>query len=176
VLATRRQIGYQIRNKLADLDVRVRSFFHEEELDGDPKHINQCDAQQAFTLLTLLAEPEDRVALRCWCGFGSPSLRSGAWARLRTYCHDQGISPRRALEAMDRGDLVLPQTGELLARFRLLTQRVAELTPLRGPDLLDAIFPQDLEWADPFRALAASFVVDDYDSDYLLDEVRTSVT
>lgn len=78
VLAPRRQLGYAVRDALNALGVFAHSFFHEEALEGNPTQIDHSDAQQAFALLTLLANPDDRVALSCWCGFGSTSLRSGA--------------------------------------------------------------------------------------------------
>lgn len=73
VLSPRRQRGYAIREALANLGTPAHSFFHEEALDGSPKALEDCPDLQAFTLLTLLANPEDRVALRCWCGFGCPT-------------------------------------------------------------------------------------------------------
>ncbi|MBC7076744.1 MAG: ATP-dependent helicase, partial [Synergistales bacterium] len=97
VLAPRRQLGYAVRNALNELGVFAHSFFHEEALDDER-------AQEAFTLLTLLANQEDRVALRCWCGFGSNSLLSGDWARLRQHCETSGDSPRVALERLASGD------------------------------------------------------------------------
>ncbi|MEH2005336.1 UvrD-helicase domain-containing protein [Nostoc sp.] len=91
VLAPRRKFGYAVRDELSKLGTPARSFFQEEILDNDPTNQTACRAEQAFTLLTLLANPEDRVALRCWCGFGSDSLRSGAWERLRIHC-EQSIA------------------------------------------------------------------------------------
>ena len=83
VLAPRRQFGYKVRDALQALGVNAHSFFHEQALDEE-------EAKQAFALLTLLANPDDRVALRCWCGFGSPSMRKNAWARLRSHCRSSG--------------------------------------------------------------------------------------
>lgn len=77
VLATRRKFGYALRDALNEAGVPAHSFFYEEALQGNPREPDGCQAQEAFTLLTLLADAEDRVALRAWCGFGSPSLRSG---------------------------------------------------------------------------------------------------
>ena len=57
VLAPRRQFGYAVRDASNALGVYAHSFFHEQALD-------KGDAQEAFTLLILLANPEDRVALR----------------------------------------------------------------------------------------------------------------
>lgn len=93
VLAPRRQFGYAIRDELNELDIPAHSFFHEEALEGNPRILDNCEAQQAYTLLTLLANPDDRVALRCWCGFGSASLRNGGWRSIRGYCEEHNQSP-----------------------------------------------------------------------------------
>ena len=96
VLAPRRQFGYGVRDALNAKGVKAISFFQDQALDGDPSDLAESRVQQAFTLLTLAANPEDRVALRCWCGFGSPNLRQEAWKRIRTLC--------------TKHDLTLPET------------------------------------------------------------------
>ncbi|MBN1666915.1 MAG: ATP-dependent helicase, partial [Anaerolineales bacterium] len=75
VLCPRRQFGYMLRDALAQRGVTAHSFFQEEILEGNPKQLGDSLAQQAFTLLNLLVNPNDPVTLRCWLGFGSPSLR-----------------------------------------------------------------------------------------------------
>jgi len=169
VLAPRRQLGYAVRDVLNALGVFAHSFFHEEALDED-------DAQQAFTLLTLLANPEDRVALRCWCGFGSPSLRSGAWARLRQHCETSGDTPRAALERLASADLTIPHTGPLVERFRELQRRLGALEGARGQPLVDAIFPADQEWAAPIRSLAARLEGDEFEPAKLREHLRIGIT
>jgi superfamily I DNA/RNA helicase len=169
VLAPRRQLGYAVRDALNALGVFAHSFFHEEALDED-------DAQQAFTLLTLLANPEDRVALRCWCGFGSTSLRTGAWARLRQHCETSGDSPRAALERLASGDLTIPHTGPLVERFRELQRRLGELAPLRGQALVDSLFPGDRDWTSFIRSLASTIEGDEFDAQELRETLRIGIT
>lgn len=169
VLAPRRQLGYAVRDALNALGVFAHSFFHEEALD-------ESDAQQAFTLLTLLANPEDRVALRCWCGFGSTSLRSGAWARLRAHCETSGETPRAALERLASGDLAIPHTGPLVERFRELQGRLGELTPVRGQALVDALFPGDRDWTSFIRSLASTIEGDEFDAQELREALRIGIT
>jgi superfamily I DNA/RNA helicase len=176
VLAPRRQLGYAVRDTLNALGVFAHSFFHEEALEGNPKHLDESGAQQAFTLLTLLADPEDRVALRCWCGFGSNSLLSGAWARLRQHCETSGESPRAALERLASGAVTIPRTGDLVERFRVLQQHFENLAGLRGQSLVDALFPDDQEWANPIRSLAARLEGDDFDAAALREHLRIGIT
>lgn len=175
VLAPRRQFGYAIRDALKSFGVSAHSFFNEEALDGDPKGAEESAAQQAMTLLTLLANPDDRVALRCWCGFGSPSLRSSAWQRLRTHCEASGESPRDVLQRLAIGELTIPRTGELIARFRELEANIKGLSGLRGPKLVEALFPESGDWAEPLRSMTAS-VDDDSAASDVLDSLRSGVT
>jgi len=152
VLTPRRQFGYAIRDALTAKGTPAHSFFQEEALEGDPKDLEASEAQQAFTLLTLLAHPNDRVALRAWCGFGSPSLNAGAWARIRAHCTKTGDAPRAALDQLDRGDLVLPNTGALLARYRALKAELARLAEGKGQALADLLFSETNPWAEPIRS------------------------
>lgn len=178
VLAPRRQFGYAIRDALNALGTPAHSFFQEEALDGDPKSLNECQAQQAFTLLNLLADPDDRVALRCWCGFGSPSLRSNAWKRLRSHCEATGQSPREALEEMAHGELTLPHCGGLVERFRLLQQELASLDGLQGAELIDALLPEHEEWAQLLRSAAEDMeeVDEELAAEKLRNGLRTAIS
>ena len=105
VLTPRRLLGYGIRDRIAEVGIRVHSFYHEEALEGE-------DAQRAFTLLSLLVDIDDRVALRWWLGAGSPSSRKNAYQRLRQHCEAAGISPRAVLEALEQGSLTLPDVRD----------------------------------------------------------------
>ncbi|GAB4249795.1 MAG: UvrD-helicase domain-containing protein [Thermoleophilia bacterium] len=174
VLTPRRRIGYPIRDALKNLGIPAHSFFYEEALEGDPKKLENAQAQQAFTLLTLLARPDDKVALRCWCGFGSSSLNSRAWTRLRQQCEATGNSPREVLEALLEGRLRIPQTVRLVNRYRELCDRLSQLQGLRGHHLFNALFPAGEEWAEGLRSLAPQN--DDYSAEDLMNMIRTAIT
>lgn len=176
VLAPRRQLGYAVRDALNGEGVPAHSFFHEEAFDGNPKKLNECEAQKVFTLLTLLAEPEDRVALRCWCGFGSSSLRAGAWSRLRGHCEETGESVSTALARLAGGSLRIAYTNPLIERYDILEQHMQELGGLRGSDLADALFPDDQDWAQPFRTVAATMEEDNFDASALRETLRIGIT
>ena len=170
VLAPRRHFGYKVRDALRALDIMAHSLFYEEELDKD-------EAKQAFALLTLMANPDDRVALRCWCGFGSPSMRSNAWARLRSHCESSGDSPRTALKRLADGNLNIPYTRPLIARFEELSRRLSKMEPLRGQALVDAILPVDCDWAARLRSLVDSTKLpDEFDAEQIYECLRADIT
>jgi hypothetical protein len=176
VLAPRREFGYLVRDELTEMGMSAHSFFSEQLLDGDPKKLEDSQAQQATALLALLATPSDRVALRCWCGFGNNSLADAAWARLRAHCEASGDSPWQALEKMAAGSLNLPHTGYIVARFTALQAQIANLSGLVGHPLLDSIFPSAEPWAAPFREIAFSIQESDFGPRELSDTIRRQVS
>jgi DNA helicase II / ATP-dependent DNA helicase PcrA len=76
VLSPRRLIGYRVRDALLASDIPTHSFYHEGALET-------AEAKAAFCLLTLLANRDDRVALRYWLGDGSDTWNARAYAVLR---------------------------------------------------------------------------------------------
>ena len=140
--------------------------------------MDACEAQQAYTLLTLLANPKDRVALRCWCGFGHSALAEPAWRRIREQAENTGDPPRKVLTQLAAGKLSLPHTQYAVDRFKQLVAREEELKDLEGMALVEALFPVAEAWADPLGRLAADAENPDhpFDPESLLDVIRSGVT
>jgi superfamily I DNA/RNA helicase len=156
ILAPRRQLGYAVRDALKEHGTPAHSFFNEEAFDGRPHDIEASRSQQAFTLLTLLANPEDVVALRCWCGFGNSSLRAGAWCRLREYCVANHMASHEALRLLAAGQIRISYARDLGPRFAQLQEQLITLAGVRGQGLIDALFPENEEWAETFRLASPS--------------------
>ncbi|MEQ1871013.1 MAG: ATP-dependent helicase [Vicinamibacterales bacterium] len=178
ILTPRRQMGYAVRDALLERQVVAHSFFSEQALDGNPKDLDESQAQQAFALLTLLADPEDKVALRCWCGFGSEALGEAGWKRVRARSEETGETPREILQQLAGGDIEIQHAKPVVDRFRLLLEREMELDGVNGQDLTDALFPEAEEWAEPLRTIVRSSFQPDaaYDAEKLLNEIRIGVT
>lgn len=176
VLAPRRQFGYSIRDELNNVEVPALSFFNEETLDGNPADINDSRAQQAFSLLTLLAKPNDHVAFRCWCGFGGNNLNRAGFSRIRERCENNGESLRDALEQLVEGGISIPHTGNVIERYRELQQRLGELNGLNGQTLVNALFPEGEDWAAPIRAIADQINDDVFGAEELYDHLLGGIT
>ena len=174
VLCPRREFGFMIRDELAQRGCPAHTFFHQELLKANPKRLDECKAQQAFTLLTLLARPRDRVALRCWLGFGSGNLLRGEYARLRQHCSLEG-TPTEALDQMVAGSLSIPHTGHLTARYRQLCRLRSRLADGSAREVVDMLFPEGDSWAEPFRT-SVQQCGDDLTLDEVFDTLLTSVT
>ena len=175
VLAPRRQFGYAIRDELKGKGIQAHSFFQEQELDGDPKKLTNCQTQQAFTLLTLSAKPDDNVALRCWCGFGDANLAREPWNRIRKLCVDNDLSLKDTLSRLKAGQLNVPGTKKIIDRLKDLEIKLQMLAPLRGQELLDALFPIDDDKFGMIRAMAQD-IDPAADAEKLLEVLRTKVT
>ena len=175
ILAPRRDFGYAIRDAIKQKGIPAHSFFSEEAFDGAPNELAESKSQQMFSLLTLLAEPSDRVALRCWCGFGSSNLATKQWSRLRDQCENTGLSPREALSALASGELKLPHTAHLVERYKALVDLENQMRGRSGSVLLDALFPADETWAEPFRSLSSVINEPEYDASVLHDTLRSGL-
>lgn len=176
ILAPRREFGYLVRDELRAIGVLAHSFFSEELLAGDPKDVNGCYAQRALALLILLADPEDRVALRCWCGFGSNNLCSNAWLKLRNHCEQSGQTPWQALEELENGILKIAHAGPLIPRFMTLKRELARLCKLKGNALVDAVFPPGEQWASPMAEMINNDKEEDSGAKELVDVIRRNIT
>lgn len=173
VLTPRRLIGYKVRNALEALSIPVRSFFYEEALQGE-------QAQERFALLTLLAHPQDRVALRVLLGIGSSNGMPGGYARIRNHCEAKGDTPWSVLERLDSGSIKLPYTSPLLAKFRKIRPQLARLRDLELEDLVEQWLPDNMDGIvdgiDDLRKLTHEVLPEVTTIVQLYEELRTRIT
>jgi superfamily I DNA/RNA helicase len=123
VLAPTRHVGYAIRDAVRAREIVIGSFFREEAVETEA-------AQRVLTLLTLLARPDDRVALRAWLSIGSSTQRRGPYRRVLHAAQEQGSDVADVLSRLEAGEIRLPHTGTLLDPWRELRARREELEPL----------------------------------------------
>jgi DNA helicase II / ATP-dependent DNA helicase PcrA len=138
ILAPVRDVGYPIRDAVRARNIEIRSFFREEPLDAP-------EAQEALTLLTLLGNPADRLALRAWLALGSSNRRSNPYRRALQAAREQNTDVAEIMRRVDRGTLRLPHTAGLVERWRELQQRLVQLNHLRDdlPALVNELLPDD---------------------------------
>ena len=176
VLAPRRHIGYLIRDALKSRGIAALSFFKEQELDGDPKAMRKSLVQQSFSLLTLKADPEDRVALRCWCGFGSNDLRAGAWTRFVKLCDENSCSLTDGIEGILVGRLKLAHGAHFKKRLKELRDCLGNLSRLSGRELFDKLFPESDPEFSQIRDAIVDFINENDDAESILERLRSSIT
>ena len=174
VLSPSRILGYAIRDALNGIGIQSHSFFQEQALDGDPKKHDKSRTQMAMTLLTLAANPADEVALRCWYGFGSSTLRTAGWHRLREMCVESGSSVPEMLRDIRKGQASLPYDRKLPERLMELKDILKELEGSKGWDLVERLFPEEEDF-QAIRELLTD-VKEDCNASTLLDLLRTSIS
>ena len=174
VLCPRRPFGFMIRDALLRRGCPAHTFFHQELLKANPKELDESRAQQAFTALTLLARPGDKVALRSWLGFGSRNLGEREYARLREHSRSDR-APSEALNQMVAGSLSIPYTRHIATRYRELCELKRRLADAPGQEVVDDLFPEGHDWAEPFRDIVEQ-CADEFTLDDVFDTLLTSVT
>ena len=127
-------------------------------------------------MLNLLAEPEDRVALRYWLGYGSPSWRSGAYTKLRAHCEQTGLSPNEALKRQLSGELSVPGVSKLVQRFKDLQKELAPIADLKGSSLVDRVMHPDRKEIKILRDSVLPMVEEDTSAREIIERVRAAVT
>ncbi len=172
ILTSSRVIGQQIRDAMRALDIATVSYFKEEP-------VQDADAQEALTFLTLLIDPRDRVSLRVWLGFGSANLRRNGYLRLLRAAQDRGEDVATLLQAIATGETAVAYTGTLLERWRTLEERRADLRPLLD-DLaafVDRLLPEATASLARLRRIAVGALEPaDGDPRAFLNRVRSAIT
>ncbi len=169
ILTPRRLLGYGIRDRITDSGVPVHSFYQEEALESDA-------AQRAFALLSLLVDPDDRVALRWWLGVGSPSSRKNAYSRLRQHYEIAGTAPRAALEELEQGALTLAGVGQLVTKYRELRAVLAGLAVQTLAQVVDTLLPAGNDDCSVLREVATLAMPQMETVGDLFDRIKTHIT
>lgn len=169
VLAPNRVIGYTIRDALKNLEVPVRSYFQEDALDSN-------EAQEAWTLLTLLTNPNDRVSLRSWLSLGSQSLRKTSYQKIWLYCEQTDESPWNILEKLANKEIKISGAKEILNRFQDLKTRLEDLKPLSIRATVDKLFLENNKEVEQLRILALELLKTVDSISKLKEEMQIRIT
>jgi len=172
VLAQSRAVGTPIYNALLAGGVPARSEYTESELEREA-------AQYSFALLKLLANQDDRVALRWLVGRNGNNFHAAGYRRVRNHCEATGLSPWQALSQLSAGILSIPHTGGIVADFNALVTELNALAAL--PDLaavVDALFPAGQADTRELRDIALGLIAADpaIDAQTLVGELITAIT
>ena len=164
ILAPRRHFGYMVRDELTALGRECKSYFQEQELED-------VSAKRAFTLLRLLANPSDRVAIRWWLGHKSNTWLASSYTRLRQHCEETGETLTKALAKINAGELNLPHTKRFGLRWAELQDRLEELKALSGVHLVDALMPEGVDGCRLLREAALEIATEDMEPSDMLDRL-----
>ena len=103
--------GRNMVKALLAAKVPAQALNDRQPVRGDIRDNKRCVPARVLTALDLVADPENALAWRCWCGYGDWLANSSAMANLRAYAdeHDKGLveALREAL-----GDAMAANAGE----------------------------------------------------------------
>ncbi|MGD0077088.1 MAG: ATP-dependent helicase [Sedimentisphaerales bacterium] len=176
VLTPRKQLGYAITHELSEIGVEAKSFFSDTIMDGDPKNIEKCKGQRAFSLLTLLADRQDIVSLRCLCGYGHNALHAIEWSRLQSSCNQSGTSPIEKLRRTIGGEDNLSQIDGVIKQYQMVEDELRSLEGKHGDELVNMVFPPGSDWASGFRRIADELEDNDFDASDLKESILAAMT
>ncbi|MCL1981783.1 MAG: ATP-dependent helicase, partial [Clostridiales bacterium] len=106
VLVPMRNIADNLREELTALGISTKSFFKERVLKTDQQ-------KKAFSMLNLLANPDDMVSLRFLLGQGGGECRAMNYEKLLEYANKNGLAVLDVLGKCARGELKIPYTIKL---------------------------------------------------------------
>ena len=169
IMTPRRLLGYGIRDRISEANIPVHSFFAEEPLEA-------IKAQRAFAVLTLIANPDDRVALRWWLGEGSQNGLAGQYKKLRDYCASTGSSPRETLDAIVAGTLHMPGVSRLKAKYRELLTILGQTEGLDIEAVIDFIIPDGQDELSILRQAAIQVLPESESIGDVHSKIKTLIT
>lgn len=132
ILVPRREFGRELGNALTEAGVTDTRLHTKGEW-------SDADVGESLTLIRLLSNENDLVALRYWLGLGHDQWRRNEYARLREACETHGVDPATILSNERRSQQL--RLDGLRARWIELQDRLAHLRGLNEDALLDHLLP-----------------------------------
>ena len=168
IISPRRELGYAIRDKLAEHSIAVDSHFSEQ-----PIYAN--DAQRALAIFTLLCDNQDRVALRYWLGRNSSNSLRASYAKLRSWCEANNSSPWDALDAVQRGTVSIAGIQPLMTPYQELLNEIEWSQGRELSKLVDRHIPADNDELSLLRDIALAALNECTDTAEFLDYLRAHI-
>ena len=141
VLTPTRNMAESFREKLNDLGILAKSFFKESVLKTDK-------LKRAFSMLNLLANPDDMVSLRYLLGQGGDKFRAKNYKRILDYASEHSISVIEVLEKVLKNDIKIPYTYQLVQVYSKIhseLQLLKEAVTKAPTELASILIDNDLE-------------------------------
>lgn len=120
VLSPRRLIGYQLRDYLISEKIPVKSYFREST-------IKNKEVQKAFSLINLIAYPDDPVVLRYLLGVGSSTFRAKSYKKLLAEAVKKKCSVRKILDKILKGKIKLTGVSALVKQYSKIEADILEI-------------------------------------------------
>lgn len=120
VLAPRRRIGYKLRDNLISAGLPVKSYFRESAISKD-------QVKQAYSLLNLLANPDDAISLRFLIGYGSSDFRKTQYSKLNELSKKNNLTIVETLNKILKGKLEDKGVKTIVEEYRKVLALLIEI-------------------------------------------------
>ena len=97
-------------------------------------------------------------------------------ARLASLCKEEKLTLTDAIDRIQKGQLKLSHGHQIKTRLIELDTQLGKLAPLRGSELLDALFPDTEPDLKQLRDILVEGICPDATASQLLERLRTNVT
>jgi DNA helicase-2/ATP-dependent DNA helicase PcrA len=169
VLTPRKDIGYNIVNNLIACDIKAKTCFSDAVLEKKKL------AQESYAYLVLLHDNNDAVSLRVLLGIDAADKRKKSYEKIRKHCFSSGDSVIQTLSKLQSRQLHIPSTDALVACYEIISRRLQELSTLTLRDVVNQLFPDNVEEVVELRKLALSALEQTTDIHELYEILNTEI-
>ncbi len=168
VLTPSKKLGIKIRDKLLENNISAKCYYRDSAL-------RNMELEYKFELFTLVANPEDMVALRYLLGYGDATFRNKGYSRICTYAAETDLSTFEVFRKLMTNEIKIPYSQPLLNTFSRITEEVTSLREkiANDRDNLPQFLLENVEESEDMRLVLEAAVKEiDYESeDQWLKEV-----
>ncbi len=127
--------------------VPAQALADRQPVRGDIRDNERCVPARVLTALDLVADPDNAMAWRCWCGYGDWLANSSAMANLRKYAAEQDKDLVGSLRDMANGALAADEgdadrivgAQRVGAAYKAGLALIESASGLEGTALLDKV-------------------------------------
>ena len=139
VIAPHRAWARNVERALRAADIPARAFVTSQPLGGDVRDRERSGAALLYTALRLVADSNDAMAWRAWCGFGDYLAHSNSFIKLRRTMEEQGLTLPEALACAEDQSTIGADVAKILPPYEFGREMIAACESLTGPQLLDEL-------------------------------------
>ena len=151
VVVPNRAWSRAVAERLKEEGIAAHAIPLSQPLGGDVRNRERSGAALLFTGLRLIADPDDAVAWRAWCGFGDYLAHSSSFLKLREVMEERGLTLPEALAYSARLNTIEEDLAKLLPAYEFGLQLIETLRAESGSSLIDLLAEQ-IEATDAEKA------------------------
>jgi superfamily I DNA/RNA helicase len=153
ILVPVRKIGYRVRNSLVTKNIQAKSYFRESALRTD-------EGKQLFSLINLLARPNDLVAWRYLLGVGSNDYKTKSYNRILNYALENNQDIISILEKLESNQIRIPYTTPIINRYTTIKNELSRVLRLisEGREAIISLIDENDEENSDLRNIIVSVI------------------